>query len=68
MIWLACAKSLKRHFCEAKVRGNVAGKVVGKIEAMEQQHKAVYRVLLDEGYKYGFVSAYFSCRFSNFSK
>ena len=57
MIWLACAESLKRRFREAKVRDNLAGKVVGNIEDMEQQHKAVDRVLLDEAYKYGFLSA-----------
>ena len=56
MIWLACAESLKRRFREAKVRDNIAGKVVGKIETMEQQHKAIDRVLVDEAYKYGFVS------------
>lgn len=56
MIWLACAESLKRRFREAKVRDNIAGKVVGKIEDIERQHKAVDRVLLDEAYKYGFLS------------
>ena len=56
MIWLACAESLKRRFREAQVRDNAASKIVGEIENMERQHKAVDKFLLDKAHKYGFVS------------
>lgn len=56
MIWLACAESLKRRFREAQTRDHTAGKIVGEIDDMERQHKAVDRFLLDKALEYGFVS------------
>ena len=56
MIWLSCAESLKRRFREAQVRDNAAGEIVGRIEAMEQQQRAVDNFLLDKALKYGFLS------------
>ena len=56
MIWLACAESLKRRFREAKKRDDTAGKIVGEIERLEKEHKAVDLVLLQKALRYGFVS------------
>ncbi|MCY4365062.1 MAG: hypothetical protein OXE17_02380 [Chloroflexi bacterium] len=56
VIGLACAESLKRRFKEAAVRDNVAGKIVGQFEDMEQSHKAVDKFLLEEAKEYGFLS------------
>ena len=56
MIWLACAESLKRRFHEAQVRDNTAGKIVGTIDAMESEGKAVDKFLLTKAHEYGFVS------------
>ena len=56
MIWLACAESLKRRFREAKLRDNTAGKVVGEIEKLEKEHRAIDKYLLDQAYEYGFLS------------
>ena len=56
MIWLACAESLKRRFREAKKRDDIAGKIVGEIERLEKEHKAVDMVLLEKALRYGFVS------------
>ena len=56
MIWLACAESLKRRFREAQMRDGAAGKVVGEIEKMESQHKAVDKFLLAKAHNYGFLS------------
>ena len=56
MIWLSCAESLKRRFREAQVRDNAAGVIVGRIEAMEQQQRAVDNFLLDKALEYGFLS------------
>jgi len=56
MIWLACAESLKRRFREAQRRDESAGKIVGQIEAMEEQHKSVDKFVLDKAHEYGFLS------------
>ena len=56
MIWLACAESLKRRFREAQVRDNAAGKVVGKVEGMEKEGRAVDKFLLNQALDYGFLS------------
>lgn len=57
MIWLSCAESLKRRFNEAKRRDNTAGKIVGEMNRMEAQQKAVDRFLLDRAREYGILSA-----------
>jgi len=56
MIWLACAESIRRRFREAKTRDHEAGKVVGKIEQSEREHKAVDKLLLDSAHSYGLIS------------
>ena len=56
MIWLSCAESLKRRFRDARKRDNAAGKIVGEIEQLEKQHKAVDSVLLKKALEYGFIS------------
>ena len=56
MTWLSCAESLKRRFREARIRDHAAGKIVSEIDAMEQQHKAIDKPILDKALKYGFLS------------
>ncbi len=56
MLWLSCAESFKRRFREARIRDNAAGKILSRIEELEQQHKATDKPLLDSALKYGFVS------------
>ena len=56
MIWLSCAESLKRRFREAQTRDHIAGKIVGEIENLEGQQRAVDRFLLDKARNYGFLS------------
>jgi hypothetical protein len=56
MIWLACAESLKRRFNVAQQRDNEAGKIVGKLNNLEHEHKSIDKVLLEESKKYGFIS------------
>lgn len=56
MIWLACAESLKRRFREAQTWDSEAGKILGKIDALERDHKAVDSLLLDRAEGYGFIS------------
>lgn len=56
MIWLSCAESLKRRFREAQKRDGSAGKIVGKIETKEREHKAVDKFVLEKAHEYGFVS------------
>ena len=56
MVWLACAESLKRRFREARSRDHEAGKIVGDFEAMEKNHSAVDKFLLQKALDYGFVS------------
>ena len=56
MLWLSCAESLRRRFREAQVRDNAAGRIVGRIEEMEEQQRAVDSFLLDKALEYGFLS------------
>ena len=56
MIWLSCAESLKRRFRDAQVRDNTAGLIVGEIEQLESQHRAVDKFLLVKAHEYGFLS------------
>ena len=56
MIWLACAESLKRRFREAQVRDSTAGRIVGEVDNLEQQQRAVDKFLLGRSHDYGFLS------------
>ena len=57
MIWLSCAESLERRFREARAWDSEAGKIVGRIDDLEKEHKAVDNPLLDGAESYGFVSS-----------
>ena len=54
--WLSCAESLKRRFREASVRDHAATKVIGRVFALEQEHKAIDKYLLKQALDYGFIS------------
>mgnify|MGYP006430071727 CR=1 FL=1 len=56
MLWLACAESLKWRFREARIRDGEAGKIVGEIEKMESEYKAVDKYVLQKANDYGFLS------------
>lgn len=56
MIWLSCAESLKRRFHEAHKRDREAGKYLGEIEKLEEEHKAIDKPLLEKAKEYGFIS------------
>ncbi len=56
LIWLSCLESLKRKFQEAASRDQNAGKIVGKLENQEKEHKSIDKTILSKAQEYGFVS------------
>ena len=56
MLWLSCAESIKRRFREAEKRDEAAGKIVGKIEEKEGEHRSVDKFLLEKAKEYGFLT------------
>ena len=56
VIWLACAESLKRRFKEASVRDHTAGIIVGEVEKLEKDHRAIDKYLLEQALEYGFIT------------
>jgi hypothetical protein len=56
-LWLTCAESLKRRFCEAQKFDNEVGKTLSKIEEKEEKKQSIDNYLIEEACKYGFISS-----------